>query len=211
MPLRAAGSMPDSAVSRGTEVLRLNKMVLEKASDIKIFLDPFRSRIMRVMKDAGRPMTVKEVAGEIGVVPAKVHYHMKKLESIGVLYVKRTRVINGIVAKYYDFTADSVSLSVHHEEGDGDLSPLLVKTFVGYYDEAKQHFFDLYNSKQGSSDMDDNDGFFYIKSSIPIDVRKLDQLGDEIRDVMEKYRCEGENAADFSVFFSMVRIPEKKP
>ena len=186
-------------------------MVLGKASDIKIFLDPFRSRIMHVMKDAGRPMTVKEVADEIGVVPAKVYYHVKKLESIGVLYVKRTKVINGIVAKYYDFTADSVSLSVHPEEGDGDLSPLLVKTFVGYYDEAKQRFFDLYNSKQGSSDIDDNDGFFYIKSSIPIDVQKLDQLGDEIRAVMEKYRCEGENAADFSVFLSMLRIPEKKP
>lgn len=189
----------------------MSKTVLEKASDIKIFLDPFRSRIMRVMKDAGRPMTVKEIADEIGVVPAKVHYHVKKLESIGVLHVEHTKVVNGIVAKYYDFTTDSVALSVRGEEEGGEVSSLLMKTYGGYYDEAKQRFFDLYNSKQGPSDVDDNDGFFYIKSAIPIDVQKLDQLGDEIRDVMEKYRCEGENAADFSVFFSMVRIPKKKP
>ena len=56
-------------------------------------------------------------------------------------------MINGIVAKYYDFTTDSIALSVSDKES-ADLAPLLVKTYGGYYDEAKQRFFDLYNSKK---------------------------------------------------------------
>lgn len=165
---------------------------------------------MRVMKDEDRPMTVKEIADTLGEVPAKVHYHVKKLESIGVLYIKQTRVINGIVAKYYDFTADTITLSVHSDAENADLSSLLVKTYGAYFDEAKQHFFDLYNIRQDSPILNDNNVFFYVKNTIPLDPDKFEELSDELRALMEKYRCNDEKrAADYSAFFSVIQIPKR--
>ncbi len=42
----------------------------------------------------------------MGEVPAKVHYHVKKLESAGILKLQHTKEINGIVAKFYQPTVD---------------------------------------------------------------------------------------------------------
>lgn len=187
----------------------MKKLILEKAEDLKVFLDPFRSRIMDVVKDAEQPMTVKEIADSLGEVPAKVHYHVKKLESIGVLSVKRTKVINGIVAKYYDFTADSIALSVHREDERSDLSSLLVKTYGAYYDEAKQRFFDTCSSGKTPGTLKDGEVFLYTKNAIPIDPKRLDEFGEEISSLLEKYRCRDTDATNYSVFLSMVQIPKK--
>ncbi|AWB43395.1 transcriptional regulator [Paenibacillus sp. CAA11] len=69
--------------------------------EIKIYSDPYRLKIFNNFHLIGRPATVKEVADTMGEVPAKVYYHVKKLESIGLLKVVETREIKGIIAKYY--------------------------------------------------------------------------------------------------------------
>lgn len=83
---------------------------LTTVEEIKAFTDPYRIRILSVYKKFGRPATVKEVADEMGEVPAKVHYHVKKLESSGILELIYTKEINGIVAKYYEPTAKSFKI-----------------------------------------------------------------------------------------------------
>ncbi|MCQ4085254.1 helix-turn-helix domain-containing protein [Saccharibacillus sp. JS10] len=75
--------------------------ILNTVEEIKIYSDPYRLRILKTFLDFGRPATVKEVADRMGEVPAKVYYHVKKLESIGLVTIDHTEVINGIVAKYY--------------------------------------------------------------------------------------------------------------
>ncbi|MEJ8307220.1 helix-turn-helix domain-containing protein [Saccharibacillus sacchari] len=79
---------------------RESKM-LNTVEEIKIYSDPYRLRILKTFLDFGRPATVKEVADRMGEVPAKVYYHVKKLESIDLVSIDHTEVINGIVAKYY--------------------------------------------------------------------------------------------------------------
>ena len=187
----------------------MKKLILEKEKDLKIFLDPFRSRIMDVVRDAEQPMTVKEIADFLGEVPAKVYYHVKKLESIGVLYVEHTKVINGIVAKYYSLAADSIALSVHKEEDKNDLSSLLVKTYGSYYDQAKQRFFNICSSGDAPGTLKDGQAFLYTKNTIPIDPGRLDTLEDEVSALLEKYRCRDGDAVNYSVFLSVVQIPEE--
>ncbi len=53
----------------------------------------------------------------MGEVPAKVHYHVKKLESAGILKLQHTKEINGIVAKFYQPTARSFKIE-NNEIGD---------------------------------------------------------------------------------------------
>ncbi|MBT2759679.1 helix-turn-helix domain-containing protein [Paenibacillus sp. EZ-K15] len=75
---------------------------LTTLEEIKIYSDPYRLQILNVLNKMDRPATVKEVADNIGDVPAKVHYHMKKLERIGMVKIVSTKEINGIIAKYYE-------------------------------------------------------------------------------------------------------------
>jgi|LGVF01.2.fsa_nt_gb predicted transcriptional regulator len=74
---------------------------LKTDEEVKIAWDPYRLRIMGVFRLSKEPLTVKQVADKMGEVPSKVHYHVQKLIKIDMLELVKTKVIRGIVAKYY--------------------------------------------------------------------------------------------------------------
>lgn len=78
------------------------KKELKTLEEIRIYSDPYRIQILSEFHNFNRPATVKEVADALHEVPAKVYYHAKKLESIGMLQLVDTRLVNGITAKYYE-------------------------------------------------------------------------------------------------------------
>ena len=81
--------------------------ILSSLEEFKAISDPYRMQIIELLSEASEPMTVSEVAAKLGDVPAKTHYHMKKLEKAGIVSIVQTREVNGILAKYYRPTADS--------------------------------------------------------------------------------------------------------
>jgi Predicted transcriptional regulators len=78
---------------------------LNTVEEIKVLSDPFRYKILNCFYKVGVPSTVKQIADNLGEVPAKVHYHVKKMEKTGILILTHTKEVNGIVAKYYEPTA----------------------------------------------------------------------------------------------------------
>lgn len=84
-----------------------DEMKLTDMDSIKAFSDPYKLKILNVFNRLGRPATSKEVADKMGEVPSKVYYHIKILEKHNIITLVYTKEINGIVAKYYEPTADS--------------------------------------------------------------------------------------------------------
>lgn len=82
-----------------------NVKVLTTMEEVRSFTDPYRIVIMKQYLKMNRPATVKQIADEMGDVPAKVHYHVKKMIAAGLLKLDHTKEINGILAKYYEPTA----------------------------------------------------------------------------------------------------------
>lgn len=74
-------------------------------------MDPFRLNIVQTFYEYDKPLTVKMVSDALGEVPAKVHYHVKKLEKHGILVLVYTKEINGIIAKYYEPTAEDFKIA----------------------------------------------------------------------------------------------------
>ncbi|WP_336779688.1 helix-turn-helix domain-containing protein [Paenibacillus illinoisensis] len=121
----------------------MQQKVLSTIEEIKIYSDPYRIQILNMFNKQGRPSTVKEIADKLGEVPAKVHYHVKKLEKIGLLTIVSTREINGIIAKYYEPFQGKIHL--RHE--DEDHSPLkqvfrseTLKLLNEMYEQSRQMF-----------------------------------------------------------------------
>jgi len=79
--------------------------VLSTLDEIRAFSDPYRLEIISTLHQLRRPATVKQVAVKMGEVPAKVYYHMKKMEKVGLVRIVYTEEINGIIAKFYEPTA----------------------------------------------------------------------------------------------------------
>jgi predicted ArsR family transcriptional regulator len=79
--------------------------VLTTMQAIKAYSDPFRMIILKTYYKFSRPATVKQISDEMNEVPAKVHYHVKKLLESDLLKLVHTKEINGILAKFYEPTA----------------------------------------------------------------------------------------------------------
>ncbi|WP_049868041.1 MULTISPECIES: winged helix-turn-helix domain-containing protein [Paenibacillus] len=92
--------------------------VLKTIEEIRIFSDPYRMKIMNFFHKSDHPATIKEIADRMGEVPAKVYYHARKLESIGLLELVETKQINGITAKFYKAYDGTVNIS--RDEADDE-------------------------------------------------------------------------------------------
>lgn len=118
---------------------------LSTLDEIKTFSDPFRLKIILSYGDANEPMTVKQLAVKLGEVPAKVHYHVKELERIGILEIVETREKSGIMEKYYLPTAENIridkSFSTNEGSSEGlqDIEDITLHTLVDEYRRHQNH------------------------------------------------------------------------
>lgn len=114
---------------------------LTTLDEIKAINDPYRLQIIFCFQRMGRAATVKEIADNLGEVPAKIHYHVKKLEAANILQLSHTKTVNGIIAKYYELTAREFHISV--DSMDPDISKQVARQNVklmvlAAYDSSKR-------------------------------------------------------------------------
>lgn len=95
--------------------------VINTDKEMKIFTDPYRMKIINTILEAKRPMTVKQIADTLGEVPAKVHYHVKKLIEIELLELDHIEVINGINAKFYKLLYDRFQVRFANDDSNANL------------------------------------------------------------------------------------------
>lgn len=116
---------------------------LTTIEEVKAISDPYRMKIIKQFKDEDKALTVKELADLLGEVPAKVHYHVKKLEKVGILHLTRTGEVNGIITKYYELTAKV--FEIKSEELNPDIKSLFLdetkKVIDSTYEESKKIVF----------------------------------------------------------------------
>jgi DNA-binding transcriptional ArsR family regulator len=84
-------------------------LYLTTLDQVHTLADPLRVRILERL--AHEPMTVKMLGVALDEPPAKIHYHVRELERIGVIRLVETREKGGVIEKYYRAVARHVSLS----------------------------------------------------------------------------------------------------
>lgn len=116
-------------MKENTEAADERKIVVDKGErifiasseeDLQVLSSPQRQRIFKILQSEGAPMHGKEIGERLGVKAASAHYHLKKLEKIGVIKQSHTQLINGITARYYEVTVDSVILGEDFLEATDD-------------------------------------------------------------------------------------------
>ncbi|MWV43575.1 helix-turn-helix domain-containing protein [Paenibacillus sp. HJL G12] len=116
---------------------------LSTIEEIRIYSDPYRMKILSHFQRMDHPATIKEIADAMGEVPAKVYYHAKKLESIGLIHIVSTKEINGINAKYYESFKGAVRIK--RDDGADEAAKKIFisetqKLLSDLYDDNKKKF-----------------------------------------------------------------------
>ena len=91
-----------------------HQLLVTDPEQYKAVGDPTRLRIIHLVEH--KPMTVKQMASQLGMPPGTVGHHVQILESTGLLQVVARRLVRGIVAKYYARTARIFSFDLPKDE-----------------------------------------------------------------------------------------------
>ncbi|MFI5496420.1 ArsR/SmtB family transcription factor [Actinoplanes sp. NPDC051859] len=84
--------------------------IVDDVETLKALADPARLAILELMMDNhDRRWTAKELAAAIGMPPKKIYYHLGQLEQRGLLEVRATGVVNGIIEKHYGAAQQSIT------------------------------------------------------------------------------------------------------
>jgi DNA-binding transcriptional ArsR family regulator len=80
----------------------------ESLEQVRALADELRVRIFSLL--AQQPMTVTQVGKALDTAPAKIHYHVRELERVGLVRQVFTREKSGILEKYYRAVARDLSV-----------------------------------------------------------------------------------------------------
>jgi DNA-binding transcriptional ArsR family regulator len=82
---------------------------IENVEQMRAIADRLRVRIVELL--AHRPMTVAQLSEQLHLAHAKVHYHVRELEQVGLVRLVETREKGGILEKYYRTVAKTITVS----------------------------------------------------------------------------------------------------
>ncbi len=174
--------------------------ILTTIEEIRTFSDPYRLEIISTLHQLRKPATVKQIAVKMGEVPAKVYYHVKKMEKVNLVKIAYTEEINGIIAKYYELTAES--FKIEKEQINTELIDEIVKeqkqTCEIIFDKNKKIFLESVENELGNGTLTST--ILYL----------TDQEAEEINEILQKFikahlepKHQGQRA--HAIFNSLIR------
>jgi DNA-binding transcriptional ArsR family regulator len=85
-----------------------NIQVIASVETLKVVADPLRLRLLTALRQA--PATAKQLAASLETSLKGLYYHLGLLEEHGLIRVRSTRVVSGIIEKQYEPTAYRITV-----------------------------------------------------------------------------------------------------
>lgn len=79
----------------------IKEIYINSKKELDIYMNPQRQRLLKYMDIQGTPMTPKQLSELLEISASSATYHIKKLESLGIVELDHAELIHGICAKFY--------------------------------------------------------------------------------------------------------------
>lgn len=121
----------------------LERYEIENIEQLRAVADLLRLRIIDLLQK--QPMTVTQLGEMMGEAPARLHYHVRELEKVGLLKLVETREKGGILEKYYqpvarELSVDRALFSASSDESLAMLRAWLDQISDGFLREVRRTF-----------------------------------------------------------------------
>lgn len=81
----------------------LDILVIDNLPQLKCVSDPFRIKLLELLAES--PKTGQQLADELKIPRAKIHYHLRELEKYSLIEMVKTEQKHSIIQKFYSPTA----------------------------------------------------------------------------------------------------------
>ncbi|MFJ1704592.1 ArsR/SmtB family transcription factor [Kitasatospora sp. NPDC088346] len=114
---------------------------IKDVATLKALADPVRLAILNALyKREPSPLSVKEIAAELGDTPTKLYRHIKQLEQVGLIMVAETRLVSGIVESRYRNAQKSLRLAPEVFADDTSKHPEVLGALLAAMDLVRSDF-----------------------------------------------------------------------
>ncbi len=187
-----------------------SRVKLTTIEQIKAYSDPYRLKIITYLRNRNEEATVKQIADYLGELPAKVHYHMKKLEKAGIVEIIRTQEIKGIIAKYYYLTAEIFEIIGEdiQEEAKQVYKSQVLNLVNDYYEKSKEKSIEALVERIDKGE--EHKSLSIVYRDIYVTEEEFGELNSEIIKLVSKYDTMGPGKLPCHVFSAMARSIENK-
>ena len=165
---------------------------IDSIEQLRAIADVLRISIIDRLQE--QPMTVTQLGDALGEAPAKIHYHVRELEKVGLVRLVETREKGGILEKYFqpvarDFTVSkSLFLRATPDES--------LAAIGAWFDQLKNSFERAFRiaieKKEDAPNLQLNDAILYLTAE---DHRQLcKQVYELFKQYDQRRGIEGEQA-----------------
>ena len=132
----------------------MKKISLSTREELSIYMSPVRKQLLRELSIANGPLTPKALSEKLNISPSSVQHHIKRLQSLGIVELDHTEVINGIKASFYKRAQVLVQIGLEKAddlsaEKEALVQDSLVRIFNGFNKQMHKRI-----NQSGSRDVD---------------------------------------------------------
>lgn len=184
-----------------------DKKILTSIEEIKAYNDPYRIKILLTLIKMERPATGKEIADAMHEVPAKVYYHIKKMENAGILKIVSTTEVNGIVAKFYEPVAKC--FEIKNQYLDNSSKEIMMnetcKMISHVFEMAKNEFVEnVHEIKDNEIERETEKGKLYHEE-IYLNSDEIKRVNDYILKIINEHTKEKDGTKKYNLFCSIIQ------
>lgn len=187
-----------------------DKKVLTTLEEVKAISDPYRYRILSTLIDMNEPATVKQIADKLSEVPAKVHYHIKKLEKAEIIKLVYTKEINGIIAKYYEPVATDFEIKCSKEIEEPTKKMMLAESqrmLSELYNDSKEIFLNSVGRSMEESKDKEGKGAI-ITNNLYLTEEEANEIMVLMESFFKKHKVEDTKKIKYHSFFTIIKNRE---
>lgn len=183
------------------------RKTLSTIEEIKAYNDPYRLQILFTFEKLSRPATGKEIADSMNEVPSKVHYHIKKMEKAGILEMVHTKEINGIIAKYYQPTAEEYNITNQYidEATKSIMSNETYKLIGTIFDSAKDEYIETVQRLRDEKGTEEGS---IHGANLFLTENQAKELEEYVTKIMKENK--NDENSNYSVFFTIIKTKKSQ-
>lgn len=164
---------------------------------LKVISAPLRVQILErigLASEAGDLTTVKQLSEDLEIPPTKLYYHINLLEKHGLIQIAETKVVSGIIEKYYQIGAKRIradldiskNTTIDRNEGLAlTLSSLKNMFDKTYTDVEKSLQYRMQESDDG--EQQEIGKMFSTQAMLQLSLDEAQTFIDEISEIIDKY------------------------
>lgn len=176
--------------------------VIEDVSTLKALADPVRMNLLDLTQaEPERTWTARELAAIVGVLPTNIYYHLNMLERNGLLQVRDTRVVNGIIEKHYGCGQRSVTFQRRVGEGGEGQREVVWALLTEIRDEIDTGL--AKGTMKMSREAPNRERALVSTAFVEIPEESIKAFRDELVALVEKYEATGVPGVKFKVVAAM--------